>query len=45
MNVPGSEPVIYGNVDAAMAKEIVKKHLKDGEMLQDNVLINTFAKA
>jgi NADP-reducing hydrogenase subunit HndB len=45
VNVPGSAPVLYGKVDAAIAKEIVKKHLKDGDMLQDNVLINTFAKA
>jgi len=45
VNVPGNEPVLYGNVDAALAAKIVKEHIKNGEMLKDNVLINTFAKA
>lgn len=44
VNVPGEEPVLYGNVDRQRAKEIIQKHLLGGEFLDDAILINTFHK-
>lgn len=35
---PGMPPVIYGRVDAAVAKEIVKKHLMGHELLDNHIL-------
>jgi NADP-reducing hydrogenase subunit HndB len=45
VNKPGSEPVIYGKVDEKVAKEIIEKHVKGTELVDGNVLINTFQKA
>jgi NADP-reducing hydrogenase subunit HndB len=45
VNIPGEEPVLYGNVSEAIAKEIVTKHIKGRETLNDNVLMQTFTKA
>lgn len=45
VNRPGHEPVLYGNVDREVAKEIVEKHIIGGNMLEDNVLVQTFNKA
>ena len=36
--VPGMPPVIYGRVDASVAKEIIQKHLIGRELLGDHVL-------
>ncbi|MCL2175187.1 MAG: (2Fe-2S) ferredoxin domain-containing protein [Treponema sp.] len=36
--VPGMPAVIYGNVDAAIAKEIIQKHLIGKEMLSGHIL-------
>lgn len=33
VTLPGEEPVVYGNVDLAKAKEIVEKHILGGEMV------------
>ena len=44
VNVPGEEPVLYGNVDRQRAREIIQKHLLDGEFLDNAILINTFQK-
>ena len=32
VTLPGKEPVVYGNVDKAKAKEILEKHILGGEM-------------
>jgi NADP-reducing hydrogenase subunit HndB len=36
--VPGMPAVIYGRVDGAVAKEIVKKHLVGRELLDNHIL-------
>ncbi|MDR0503928.1 MAG: (2Fe-2S) ferredoxin domain-containing protein [Treponema sp.] len=36
--VPGMPPVIYGNVNDAVAKEIIQKHLIGKEMLSGHIL-------
>ena len=35
---PGMPPVIYGNVDSAMAKEIIAKHIIGRELLDNHIL-------
>jgi NADP-reducing hydrogenase subunit HndB len=45
VNVPGEEPVIYGNVDDARAREIIEKHVIGKDLLDDAILIKTFNKA
>jgi NADP-reducing hydrogenase subunit HndB len=35
---PGMPTVIYGNVDAAVAKEIIQKHIIGGELLSGRIL-------
>jgi len=45
VNVPGMEPVLYGNVDEARGREIVTKHVMGKELLEDSVLIKSFNKA
>ena len=45
INMPGSEPTIYGKVDTAFVKDIVEKHIKLGEILDDHILIKTFNSA
>lgn len=45
VNVPGKEPVLYGNVDDKRAREIITKHIMEDELLDDSILINTFNKA
>ena len=36
--VPWADPVIYGNVDAKMAKDIVTKHIIGRELLEGKIL-------
>lgn len=38
VSMPGKEPVLYGNIDAVKAKELVNKHLKKGEVIADWVI-------
>ncbi len=45
VNVPGEEPVIYGNVDDTRAREIIEKHVIEKDLLDDAILIKTFNKA
>lgn len=35
--VPGMPPVIYGNVDAATAKEIVEKHILEKQLIDNKI--------
>ena len=35
LTLPGREPVVYGNVTKEKVKEIVEKHIKGGEMVDD----------
>lgn len=41
----GKEPIIYGFVDAEVAKQIIEGHVLKGEVLQDNILLKNFVKA
>lgn len=45
VNMPGEDPIIYGRVTADRAREIVQKYVMNKEILEDAVVINTFAKA
>lgn len=45
VNVPGKQPIIYGNVDKATAKDIIEKYIKQGIIIDDHVLIKTFNSA
>ncbi len=45
INMPGHEPIIYGNVDKAFVADILNKHIKNGEILDDHVLIKTYHSA
>jgi len=36
--VPGMPPIIYGNVNAEVAKEIIKKHIIGRELLEHDIL-------
>lgn len=37
VKVPGMPDVIYGNVDAAVAKNIVEQHVMNKKMVQDHI--------
>lgn len=43
--MPGEASILYGNVDAEKGREIVRKHLKDKELLQDSIVNETFERA
>ncbi len=45
VNVPGMEPVLYGNVNEEKGREIIRKHVMAKELLEDSVLIKSFNKA
>lgn len=45
VNMPGREPTIYGNVNRAFVVDILDKHIKNGEILDDHVLIKTYHSA
>jgi NADP-reducing hydrogenase subunit HndB len=45
INMPGHEPTIYGNVDKAFVADNLNKHIKNGEILDDHVLIKTYHSA
>ncbi len=45
VNEPGKEPVLYGKVDNAKARDIINKHILKHELLDDSIIINTFEKA
>lgn len=41
VRIPGKEPVIYGNIDAQKARELVK-HIKNGETVKEWIVERTF---
>ncbi len=45
INMPGKEPMIYGNVDKAFVNDILEKHILAGQILDDHVLIKTYNSA
>jgi NADP-reducing hydrogenase subunit HndB len=45
VNMPGREPIIYGNVDVSFVSNILDKHIVGGEILDDHVLIKTYHNA
>lgn len=45
VNVPGMEPVLYGNVDEERGREIIRKHVIQKTLLEDSMLIKSFSKA
>lgn len=38
ITMPSKAPVLYGNVDSKKAREIVNKHIKNGEVVTDLVI-------
>lgn len=45
VNVPGMEPVLYGNVDEEKGREVIRKHVMGKQLLEDSMLIKSFSKA
>lgn len=45
LNMPGQEPILYGNVDEETAKKIVDDHIINGKMVDNHILIKSFDKA
>lgn len=45
VNIPGKDPILYGKVDAQKGREIITKHIMDGELLQDSIIHATFHRA
>lgn len=43
--MPDEGAILYGNVDEAKGREIVTKHLKGKELLQDSIVNETFERA
>lgn len=42
VRIPGEEPVIYGKVDAQRGKEIVERHIKNGQVVNEWLVKRTF---
>ncbi len=40
LTIPGSQPVIYGEVDKAKAQEIIDKHIKLNELVDGIIPVN-----
>lgn len=38
VSMPGKEPVLYGNINAQRARELIERHVKKGETITDWVL-------
>jgi NADP-reducing hydrogenase subunit HndB len=45
VNLPGEDPIIFGKVDDARAREIVTRYVMRKEFIEDSIVINTFFKA
>lgn len=42
VRVPGQEPILYGNVTVEKGREIVQKHIKEGELVQNLIIGRPF---
>ena len=42
VRVPNQEAILYGDVNEEKAREIVRKHLKDGELVQNLIIGKPF---
>jgi len=42
VRIPGQEPVLYGNIDEEKGREIIRKHIKDGELLNNLIIGKPF---
>jgi NADP-reducing hydrogenase subunit HndB len=38
---PGKEPILYGKIVGDKAKELIEKHILNGELLQDSIIGET----
>ena len=45
LNMPGNEPVLYGNVDKNVALKIVNEHVLNGKLVDNHILIKSFQRA
>lgn len=45
LNMPGHEPILYGNVNPDVARKIVEDHIMNGKMVDNHILIKSFEKA
>lgn len=45
LNMPGQEPILYGNVNKDVAKKIVEDHIMNGKMVDNHILIKSYDKA
>lgn len=45
VEVPGEEPILYGHVDAEKGREIVIRHLQNGELVQGLIIGRPFETA
>jgi len=43
--MPDEESILYGHVDEKKGRMIVKKHLKENQLLQDSIVNETFERA
>ncbi|MDP4179875.1 MAG: (2Fe-2S) ferredoxin domain-containing protein [Bacillota bacterium] len=39
---PGQEGILYGNIDEEKGREIIRKHIKDGELLNNLIIGKPF---
>ena len=44
LNIPGVEPVLYGNVDSEVALKILDDHVINGNFVDKHILIKTYNK-
>lgn len=45
VNVPGQDPILYGPIKKDRVKELIDKHIKNHEILEDVVINKNFDKA
>jgi NADP-reducing hydrogenase subunit HndB len=42
VRVPGKEPILYGNVTSESGREIIRKHIRSGELVQNLIIGRPF---
>jgi NADP-reducing hydrogenase subunit HndB len=42
VRIPGQEPILYGNVTPEKGREIIIKHIKEGELVQNLIIGRPF---